>query len=92
MTDLIDREKVIEAIDDISVEVDEGYGFQYEKWRKYFCELPSVPRKGKWIKDTKRFGDDNYHCSVCSAVLEEDDVKWRNNYFCYHCGSDNRGE
>ena len=42
MSDLIDRDKVIEAIDDISVEVDEGYGFQYEKWRKYFCELPGV--------------------------------------------------
>lgn len=42
MANLIDREKVIEAIDDISVEVDEGYGFQYEKWRKYFCELSSA--------------------------------------------------
>ena len=44
-------------------------------------------KHGEWIKDTKRFGEDNYHCSVCSAVLEEDDVKWRNNYFCYHCGA-----
>jgi len=42
---------------------------------------------GKWIEDIKRFGEDNYHCSVCGAVLEEDDVKWRNNYFCYHCGA-----
>lgn len=42
---------------------------------------------GEWIKDIKRFGEDNYHCSVCGAVLEEDDVKWRNNYFCYHCGA-----
>lgn len=42
MADLIDRDKVIEAIDDISIEIDEGYGFQYEKWRKYFCELSSA--------------------------------------------------
>ena len=40
--ELISRDKVIEAIDDMSVEIDEGYGFQYEKWRKYFCELPGV--------------------------------------------------
>ena len=56
----------------------------------YECEYFSVVKNGEWIKDTKRFGEDNYHCSVCGAVLEEDDVKWRNNYFCYHCGADMR--
>ena len=51
MIHLIDKDKVIEAIDDISVEIDERYGFQYEKWRKYFCELLSVHlQKGKWIR------------------------------------------
>lgn len=151
---LISRDKVIEAIDGISSEVDEGYGFQYEKWRKYFCELPGVqesnlinvygleeeirctmcknpnrtdrgcdggceyderlydtiikvlngrinnlppvqPRVGKWIKDIEIFGDSAYHCDQCGAVLEKDDLEWRNNYYCYHCGAkmeDNKDE
>ena len=38
--DCISRRVVIEAIDDIESEVADGFGFQYEKWRKYFCELP----------------------------------------------------
>lgn len=40
--DCISRRVVIEAIDDIESEVADGFGFQYEKWRKYFCELPAV--------------------------------------------------
>ena len=57
--------------------------------------LPSVPRRGKWIKDIERFGDNAYHCSQCGAVLEKDDLEWRNNYYCYHCGAkmeDNKDE
>ena len=48
-------------------------------------------QKGKWIKDQKRFGDDAYHCDQCGAVLEKDDIEWRNNYYCYHCGSCMKG-
>ena len=40
--DCISRRVVIEAIDDIESEVADGFGFQYEKWREYFCELPAV--------------------------------------------------
>lgn len=40
--DCISRRVVIEAMDDIESEVADGFGFQYEKWRKYFCELPSA--------------------------------------------------
>ena len=42
MSDLIDRQAVLYAIDEISREVDDGYGFDYAKWREYFCELPSI--------------------------------------------------
>lgn len=45
MHDLISRQAAIEAIDDISREVDDGYGFDYAKWREYFCELPSAESK-----------------------------------------------
>ena len=40
--DCISRRVAIEAIDDIESEVADGFGFQYEKWREYFCELPAV--------------------------------------------------
>ena len=41
-TDCISRQTVLDAIDEISREVDDGDGFNYAKWREYFCELPSV--------------------------------------------------
>lgn len=42
MEDLINRRDAINAIDDIESEVADGDGFRYEKWRQYFCELPSA--------------------------------------------------
>lgn len=47
----------------------------------------SMPRRGEWIVDEKRFGDTERHCSLCGAILEGDDWKWRNNNYCYHCGA-----
>lgn len=32
-----------------------------------------------------------YRCSNCGAVLEED-YKWHNHNFCYHCGAKMDGE
>ncbi len=44
--------------------------------------------EGSWIRDKKRFGDDELRCSVCGAILEgELAVSWRNNFYCYHCGA-----
>ena len=40
--DIIYRQDAIEAIDDIETEVADGFGFQYEKWRKHFADLPSA--------------------------------------------------
>ena len=42
MSDLISRQAAIDALDEIESEVADGYGYQYEKWRKYFCGLPSA--------------------------------------------------
>ena len=42
MKDLIEREIILDALDEIESEVADGDGFQYEKWRRYFCELPSA--------------------------------------------------
>ena len=90
--DCVDREKVIEAIDDISIEIDEGYGFQYEKWRKYFCELPSIqPLKGKWLKAGTRMGIPLFECSLCECGDEVPTVMGKPSYnFCPNCGADMR--
>lgn len=40
--DCISRQAVLEAIDEIESEVADGDGFQYDKWRQYFCDLPSA--------------------------------------------------
>jgi hypothetical protein len=53
MGDLIDRQAAIDAIDEISREVDDGDGFDYEKWREYFCELPPAEPKIIRCKDCK---------------------------------------
>ena len=45
MSDLIEREIILDALDEIESEVADGDGFQYEKWRRYFCELPSAQPK-----------------------------------------------
>lgn len=52
-----------------------------------------VPERnvGKWIVDEKRFGNAEHHCNLCGAILEGDEWKWRNNYFCYYCGAEMDG-
>jgi hypothetical protein len=39
MSDTISRQAAIFAIDEIESEIAEGRGFEYEKWRKYFCDI-----------------------------------------------------
>ncbi len=52
--DCISRQAAIDALDEIESEVADGYGYQYEKWRKYFCGLPSAqPEKTEYMPDTK---------------------------------------
>ena len=47
--DLISRQAAIDAIDEIESEIAEGCGVEYEKWRKYFCDLPSAQPEQQWI-------------------------------------------
>ena len=97
MDDLISRQAAIDAIDEISREVDDGYGFDYEKWREYFCELPSAqPKRGRWIiaKEQRREDTENgnymYNCSNCGCGdLHSKAVKVS---YCWNCGADMRGE
>ena len=54
--DLIERQAAIDALDEIESEVADGYGYQYEKWRKYFCGLPSAQQEIIRCKDCKWYG------------------------------------
>ena len=47
-------------------------------------------KKGKWLG--REVDDDSFECSECHAVIEGNEVYWRNNYFCYQCGADMRGD
>lgn len=42
----------------------------------------------KWFLDGNSSSEEEkcYRCSNCKAVLEED-YKWRNHNYCYHCGA-----
>lgn len=57
--DCISRRVAIEAIDDIESEVADGFGFQYEKWREYFCELPAVETEPKWISCKEKMPEED---------------------------------
>lgn len=87
MTDLIRRADVLALAKDVIL----------KNGAKHRCidatlvhEIPSAEpeqKTGKWIVDKKRFGNTDRHCNLCGAILEGDDWKWRNNYYCYHCGT-----
>ena len=46
-----------------------------------------LERKSKWIVNTKKYGNDNYHCLLCGAVLEKEEETWHYWQYCYHCGA-----
>ena len=45
---------------------------------------PAQPEHGRWIDE---YGDGDWHCSRCGAIVEKHEQDWRNWYFCYHCGA-----
>lgn len=54
-TDCISRQAAIDAIDEIESEIADGFGFEYEKWRKYFCDLPPAQPEIIRCKDCKHW-------------------------------------
>ena len=80
MNDLISRQAAIDAIDDIESEVSDGYGFQYEKWRKHFCEMPSVDavevircRDCKWLYEADIRGKRRMVCDFMDCMMGDMD-------------------
>ena len=39
---------------------------------------------GQWID---KYGDGDWHCTRCGAIVEKHEQDYRNWYFCYHCGA-----
>lgn len=85
--DCVSRQVAIDALDEIESEIAEGFGFEYEKWRKYFCDLPPAqPKRGRWIgKYTV-----TSVCSECGFLIHDSKVKAF--AYCPNCGADMRGE
>jgi len=81
MSDYISRQTAIDAIDEISREVDDGDGFDYAKWREYFCELPPAePETAKRIVGKSRDGMTLwYQCDMCNEPVDAQDN------FCRGC-------
>jgi len=77
MNDLISRQAAIDALDEIESEVADGYGYQYEKWRKYFCGLPSAQPEPKWIPCDKGEPDEDTECWV---TVKTTDALYRGNF------------
>ena len=91
-SDTISRAKAIEVIDEIESEIAEGFGFEYEKWRKYFCDLPPAQPeriRGRWIAKEKK---NLFRCSKCDAVIYSESEYDRNEFhkFCGRCGAEMR--
>ena len=71
--DLISRQAAIDAIDEIESEVADGDGFQYDKWRRHFCDLPSAEPESCEYWDA----ESNY-CALNrpSAQPEPEEFEW----------------
>ena len=91
--DVISRQTVLDAIDEISREVDDGDGFDYAKWREYFCELPPTqPKRGRWIKLDMHRGMADHKCSVCKQECYVPTCMGEPMYaFCPQCGAKMEG-
>jgi hypothetical protein len=76
----IDRQAAIDALDDIESEVSRGLGFQYEKWRKHFTDMPSAkpePEEFEWCTDCKEYDQTAHCCHRWTKVIRQtvDEIK-----------------
>ena len=94
MSDLIDRQKAIDAISkkqggffDQDAEIDTAVLYVYSECKAIIKDLPSVqPRKGNWID----YSDEGYvECPVCHSATNCDGNKDELHY-CFSCGAELR--
>lgn len=88
---LIDRDKAIEAIDEVRDLISvEAYCAITERLK----ELPSAERRGKWVSDWNReikmvdgCPDGSCHCSNCGEWLVASDEYAVKGIYCPNCGA-----
>ena len=79
MSDLISRQAATDALDEIEAEVADGFGFEYEKWRKYFCDLPPAqPERIVRCKDCRYYNSEEKEC----LDLMGHGRRWEEDDFC----------
>lgn len=98
MSDLIDRQKVLNTLDFADNALTDGER-TVENYKALLTEcikvLPSAENKGEWIYDK---GIYNWRCSRCgqtpppTGYCGKADFMATHYKFCSHCGADMRGE
>ena len=97
--DCISRQTVINMLNDINAEVNDGCGYMYEHWMDYIKQLPSISqaKTGHWIIKGYNLGDDYIdECYVCSKCGEQALLYPYGRHleclsdFCPNCGADMR--
>ena len=96
--DLISRQAVITMLNKIENAVEDGDGFQFNKWIEYAKELPSAEKTAEWIK--QKSGDELFPeeivCSKCYHSNSHLDFDEHNNpigklflksKYCPNCGA-----
>ena len=80
----------VDAMKETLKAVQKNSGINFRMWEEAQAEVKrlkaQLPKQGEWKRDEKRWGDNLIRCSLCGAVIEDDEWGWRN-YYCYHCGA-----
>ena len=100
MSDLIDRQAAIDALDKRFDKIPMEQTTEILKLRKDLRGLPSIQseqKRGRWIYGEDEYGIDGYHCDKCGFFVPWDYTHKFINYiedynFCPSCGADMRGE
>ena len=99
MSDLIDRQQAIDAVDDYigtfdAIDVNFLDGLKTAK--KLMMQLPSAQperKRGEWIPDNNCYYETRYICSECKLPFRVETFMMKPSWwFCPHCGADMRGE
>ena len=89
MSDLIDRQAVIDAIMDTEPVVFDVKSLEpHQKTKDVINAIENLPsaqpeqKKGKWIKDR----DGIYHCSCCGTDYLMYELAVKDTHYCPNCG------
>ena len=97
MSDLIERDKAINILDVIDVDIipyadtRECVMIAIDHIRKELEELPSARPKGEWKPFDQSWGREIWYCTACETSMHMPTRMGKPMYeYCPNCGSDNR--